>query len=51
MNNFWKFYALVIAAIVVPDMASWGNLREIARLNTFWNTLSYNFEKMIDKTM
>ena len=29
------------AALIVPDMASRRNFREITRLNTFWNTLSY----------
>ena len=39
------------AATIVPHMASRRNFREIAILNTFWNTLSYNFEKIIDNTM
>ena len=39
------------AAIIVPDMASTGNFREITRLNTFWNTLLYNFEKITENTM
>ena len=48
MRFIFTFAAIVYmhVAIVVPTMSHWGNFQEIARLNTFWSTFSYNFVKI-----